>query len=220
MTDREPAGTGVLVLLDVDSTLIEDEVIELLAEEAGSHAEVERITAAAMNGELDFEESLRARVRTLAGLDETAIQRVRDRIEVTAGVPDMIAGVHAAGGFVAVVSGGFHEILDPLAARLGLDRHRANRLEVSDGLLTGEVSGPVIDALAKADTLREWAAEFGLPLAQTVAIGDGANDLDMMELAGLSVAFDAKAPVRGRADIIMDVRDLGQVLTLLGLPRS
>ena len=220
MTDRRHAGgTGVLVLLDVDSTLIEDEVIELLAEEAGSRDLVETITAAAMNGELDFEESLRARVRTLAGLDEAAIQRVRDRITVTDGVPAMIAGVHAAGGYVAVVSGGFHEILDPLAIRLGLDRYRANRLEVRDGLLTGEVSGPVIDAAAKASTLREWAAEFGVPLSQTVAIGDGANDLDMMALSGLSVAFDAKAPVRGQADIVMDLRDLSQVLTLLGLPR-
>jgi phosphoserine phosphatase len=206
-----------LVVLDVDSTLIENEVIELLADAAGSGEEVAKITSAAMNGELDFEQSLRARVATLAGLPESVFADVAARITVTRGVPEMVAGIHAAGGRVGVVSGGFHELVDGLAELLGLDYHRANRLEVVDGLLTGGLVGPVIDAQAKADTLREWAADAGVPLAQAVAVGDGANDLPMMAITGLAVGFDAKAPVRDEADVLMDVRDLSQVLPLLGL---
>ena len=206
-----------LVVLDVDSTLIEDEVIELLGDHAGSLAEVERITFRAMNGELDFEESLRARVATLVGLPVSVFETVGRQVTVTAGVPEMIAGVKDAGGRVAVVSGGFHEVLDPIALALGLDYCRANRLEVADGLLTGHLLGPVIDAEAKASTLREWAADFGVPLSQTVAVGDGANDLPMMSIAGLAIGFDAKAPVRDLAGVLIDVRDLSQVLPLLGL---
>jgi phosphoserine phosphatase len=206
-----------LVVLDVDSTLIEDEVIELLAEEAGSLDAVADITFRAMNGELDFAESLRERVATLAGLDVRAIERVRSRVRVTRGVPEMIAGVRAAGGTVAVVSGGFHEIIDPLAERLGLDRWRANRLAVADGRLTGEVVPPIIDAEAKATALREWADEAGLPLSQTLAVGDGANDLPMMALCGLSVGFDAKAPVRDLAHVLLDDRDLSRLLGVMGL---
>ena len=206
-----------LVVLDVDSTLIENEVIELLADAAGSGFEVAAITSAAMNGELDFEQSLRARVATLAGLPESVFADVAAQITVTRGVPDMVAGIHAAGGRVGVVSGGFHELVDGLAESLGLDYHRANRLEVVDGVLTGGLVGAVIDAQAKADTLREWAADTGVPLAQTVAVGDGANDLPMMAITGLAVGFDAKAPVRDEADVLMDVRDLAQVLPLLGL---
>jgi phosphoserine phosphatase len=206
-----------LVVLDVDSTLIEDEVIELLAEAAGSLDEVAAITASAMNGEVDFEKSLRARVSTLAGLPEAEIARVTARVTVTDGVPELVAGVHRAGGRVGVVSGGFQQVIDPLAAGLGLDRWRANNLEVVDGVLTGRVVGRVIDAKAKADTLAEWAAIYRIPLRQTVAIGDGANDLLMMEITGLAVGFDAKAPVRDRANLIMDARDLSQVLPLLGL---
>jgi phosphoserine phosphatase len=138
-------------------------------------------------------------------------------VTVTAGVPEMIAGVKAAGGRVGVVSGGFHEVVDPVASALGLDYCRANRLEVVGGTLTGGLSGPVIDAQAKATTLTEWAADFGVPLAHTVAVGDGANDLTMMAIAGLSVGFDAKAPVRDVAGVLIDVRDLSQVLPLLGL---
>jgi phosphoserine phosphatase len=209
--------TAFLVVLDVDSTLIENEVIELLAAEAGSLDEVERITFAAMNGEIDFEESLRARVATLRGLPAAAFETVGELVVVTTGVPEMIAGVRASGGRVAVVSGGFHEVLDPVAEGLGLDRWRANRLEVADGKLTGGLTGPIIDAEAKASTLREWAAEFGLPLARTIAVGDGANDLPMMAIAGLAVGFDAKAPVRDLAGVLIDARDLSQVLPLLGL---
>jgi phosphoserine phosphatase len=206
-----------LVVLDVDSTLIENEVIELLAERAGSHVEVEEITRRAMNGEIDFEASLRARVATLRGLPESVFETVGTLIAVTAGVPEMIAGVHAAGGRVAVVSGGFHEVLDPIAEALGLDYWRANRLEIAEGSLTGELQGPVIDAEAKASTLREWAEDFGVPLSHTVAVGDGANDLPMMAIAGLAVGFDAKAPVRDLAGVLIDDRDLSQVLPLLGL---
>jgi len=206
-----------LVVLDVDSTLIEDEVIELLAEHAGSLADVERITFRAMNGKLDFEESLRARVATLAGLPVSVFETVGRQVTVTAGVPEMIAGVKDAGGRIAVVSGGFHEVLDPIADALGLDYCRANRLEVADGTLTGHLLGPVIHAEAKASTLREWAADFGVPLSQTVAVGDGANDLPMMAIAGLAIGFDAKAPVRDLAGVLIDVRDLSQVLPLLGL---
>jgi phosphoserine phosphatase len=208
---------GFLVVLDVDSTLIENEVIELLAVEAGSLTEVAAITFRAMNGELDFEQSLRERVATLKGLPESVFETVAARIRVTEGAEEMIAGVHASGGKVAVVSGGFHELVDALAADLGLDYWSANRLEVVDGSLTGGLVGPIIDSAAKAETLRYWAADAGIPLERTVAVGDGANDLLMMATAGLSVGFDAKAPVRDEADLVMDRRDLSQLLALLGL---
>jgi phosphoserine phosphatase len=208
-----------LVVLDVDSTLIENEVIELLAEEAGSLERVSEITFRAMNGELDFEASLRERVATLEGLPESVFEKVGSRIEVTHGVPEMIAGVHAAGGLVAVVSGGFHEVVDPIARELGLDHWRANRLEVVDGRLTGGLIPPIIDAAAKSDALVEWATDAGIPLSQTLAVGDGANDLPMMAICGLSVGFDAKAPVRDLADTLLDVRDLSLLLPLMGISR-
>lgn len=208
-----------LVVLDVDSTLIEQEAIELLAEEADCFDEVAEITLRAMNGELDFEASLRARVAALAGLPVAVFEAVGRRITVTRGVPELIAGIQTAGGAVGVVSGGFHELLDPIASRLGLDEWAANRLEAVDGRLTGKVVPPVVDAAYKATALREWAEARDIPLAQTVAIGDGANDLPMMAAAGLSVGFDAKAPVRDAADVLLDERDLSMVLPLLGLPR-
>ena len=209
-----------LVVLDVDSTLIENEVIELLAEEAGSLDRVSEITFRAMNGELDFEASLRERVATLEGLTESVFEKVGRRIEVTRGVPEMIAGVHAAGGLVAVVSGGFHEVVDPIARELGLDHWRANRLEVVDGRLTGGLIPPIVDAAAKSDALVEWATGAGIPLGQTLAVGDGANDLPMMAICGLSVGFDAKAPVRDLAHTLLDVRDLSLLLPLMGIARG
>jgi phosphoserine phosphatase len=208
-----------LVVLDVDSTLIEDEVIELLAAEAGSGERVAEITFRAMNGELDFEESLRERVATLKGLPDSVFDGVRARVTITQGVPEMVHAVQDAGGRVAVVSGGFHEVIDPIAESLGLDHWRANRLEVSDGLLTGGLIPPIVDAAAKADALREWAELAGLPLSQTVAVGDGANDLPMMAICGLAVGFDAKAPVRDLANVLLDERDLSMLLPMLGLPR-
>jgi len=207
----------LLVVLDVDSTLIENEVIELLADAAGSRERVERITAAAMNGEADFEQSLRQRVATLGGLPESVFAEVGRQVVVTAGVPELVAGVHAAGGRVGVVSGGFHEVVDPIAESLGLDYWRANRLEVVDGVLTGGLVGPVIDGEAKAATLREWAGHFGVPMSSTLAVGDGANDLLMMAACGLSIGFDAKPPVRDVADLLIDDRDLSQLLPLMGL---
>ena len=209
-----------LVVLDVDSTLIENEVIELLAAEAGSLELVSAVTERAMRGELDFSESLRERVATLAGLPVTVFETVRSQIQVTQGVPELIAAVHDAGGKVAVVSGGFHELLDPLALELGLDKWRANRLEVLDGVLTGKVLGDIVDAQAKADSLIAWAAEFDIPIDDTVAIGDGANDLIMMTAAGLGVAFCAKPIVQDQADVALNDRDLSLALTLIGLRTS
>ncbi len=206
-----------LVVVDVDSTLIDNEVIDLLAEAAGAHREVAAITASAMSGELDFAESLHKRVATLSGLPESALHEVRSAVRVTQGAEELIAGVHAAGGRVGAVSGGFHEILDPLAAGLGLDRWRANSLETAGGSLTGKLRGAVIDAKAKEAALREWADIYSVPLRRVVAVGDGANDLPMLAASGLSVAFDAKHTVRAAANVIMNVRDLSQVLPLLGL---
>lgn len=206
-----------LVVLDADSTLIHNEVIELLAEEAGSLNTVADITERAMRGELDFEHSLRQRVATLAGLPVGCFEAVGARIRVTDGVTELVAGVRAAGGAIGVVSGGFHEILDPLAETLGLDYWRANRLETREGILTGALTGEIVDAAAKARALEEWAADAGIPIEHTVAVGDGANDLLMMDAAALSVAFNAKPRVRAHADVVMDRQDLSQVLPLLGL---
>lgn len=207
--------TRFLVVLDVDSTLIEQEAIELLADEAGSGPAVAAITDRAMAGELDFGASLAERVATLAGLDDGCCARVGARITLTAGARELVGAVHAADGAVGVVSGGFHELLDPIAAELGLDHHRANRLEVVEGRFTGRTLGPVIDAEAKAIALREWAAEHGVPLARTVAVGDGANDLLMMAAAGISVAFCAKPAVRVAATHVVDVPDFRELLALL-----
>ena len=206
-----------LVVLDADSTLIEDEVIELLADAAGSLALVAEVTEQAMRGEIDFAQSLRLRVKTLAGLSTDVFAEVGRLVRPTPGVQELIDGLHARGSRIGVVSGGFHEVLDPLAAAFGLDHWRANRLEVADGRLTGGLVGPVIDAAAKAAALREWAALEGVALPQTVAVGDGANDLTMMRAAGLGIAFNAQPIVRARADLALDTRDLSQVLPILGL---
>lgn len=212
--------TRPLVVLDCDSTTIQDEVIELLADAAGTRAMVAEITERAMRGELDFVASLRERVATLAGTPDTVFAETYRRIRLTPGIQELIAEVHARGGKVGVVSGGFHEVLDPLAADLQLDFWRANRLEVRDGQLTGRLVGPIIDAEAKARALVEWGAQEGIDPAATVAIGDGANDLTMMERAGLSVGFNAKPIVRERADISIE-HDLRDAIPLLErLPRS
>ncbi len=211
------AAGGPLVVLDADSTLIREEAIELLAEEAGTLEHVAAVTERAMRGELDFAESLRERVAALAGLDASILPRVRSRMTPTDGVERLIAAVQAAGGRVGVVSGGFHELLDPLAARLGLDHCRANRLEIVDGRFTGRVLGDIVDAEAKADALAEWATASGIPLARTIAAGDGANDLKMLGVAALGVAFCAKPIVRAQADVVIDRPDLSQLLPLAGL---
>lgn len=207
-------ATRPLVVLDCDSTTIQDEVIELLADAAGSRAEVAEVTERAMRGELDFAESLTARVATLAGTPETVFEDAYRRVRTTPGITELIAAVHDRGGRVGVVSGGFHEVLDPLARDLRLDAWRANRLEVVDGVLTGRTVGPIIDAAAKAAALREWAQAESIPLSATIAIGDGANDLDMMAVAAIGVAFNGKPVVRERADVSID-DDLSLAIPLL-----
>jgi phosphoserine phosphatase len=205
-----------LVVCDVDSTLIEDEVIELLAEYAGKRAEVAEITERAMAGNLDFSSSLIERVAVLQGLPVSIFEGVFERIRVTAGALEMISAVQAAGGYVGAVSGGFTQILNPLAESLGLDFARANELEIKDGRLTGRILGKIIDRTAKAEALLEWAGETGVEASHTVAVGDGANDLGMMEKAALSVAFNAKPVVREAADVVLD-DSLAKLLPILGL---
>jgi phosphoserine phosphatase len=205
----------LLVVLDADSTLIRNEVIELLADEAGRGAEVAAATEAAMRGEVDFAESLRSRVAALTGVPVAAFPRVLARIEPTPGVRELVAAVHARDGIVGVVSGGFREILDSIAPSLGVDVWRANRLAVRDGVLSGSVDGEIVDAAVKATTLRAWADEHGVPAARTVAIGDGANDLQMMRVAGLGLAFNAKPAVRAQADLVIGAVDLRDVIPLL-----
>lgn len=204
-----------LVVLDADSTLIRNEVIELLADEAGRGAEVQAATEAAMRGEVDFATSLRSRVAALQGVPIAAYPRVISRIEPTPGVRELITAVHERGGVVGVVSGGFHEILDHVAPDLGVDRWRANRLEVEDGTLTGRVDGEIVDAAAKATSLIAWADELGIARSSTIAIGDGANDLEMMAVAGLGLAFNAKPAVRAAASLVIGPQDLSAVIPLL-----
>ena len=205
----------LLVVLDADSTLIRNEVIELIADEAGRGAEVAAATEAAMRGEVDFASSLRSRVQVLRGVPVAAFSRVIARIEPTPGVRALVDAVHERGGVVGVVSGGFHEVLDTVAPRLGIDMWRANRLETADGVLSGRVDGEVVDAAGKAAALREWAAEHGVPMSRTVAVGDGANDLQMLAAAGLGLAFNAKPAVRAQADVVIGAVDLAQIVPLL-----
>lgn len=209
-------GAG-LIVLDVDSTFIEQEVVELLADHAGTREQVAAITERAMCGELDFEESLNERVKTLAGLPATVLDDVAAMVRPTAGAERLVTGARDAGAEIALVSGGFAQILDPVAARFDIRLTLANRLEVSGGALTGRVHGDVVDRRAKMAALREYTLDLGLDLWQTVAVGDGANDLDMMAVAGLSVAFDAKPAVRRRADTELSFRRLDAVLPLAGL---
>ena len=209
-----------LVVLDVDSTLIQQEVIELLAAHCGREAEVAEVTARAMAGELDFEESLRARVATLAGLPASVLDEVRDSVELTPGARTLVRTLKRLGFTVGLVSGGFIEIVGALADDLGIDHARANRLEIEDGRLTGRVIGDVVDRAGKARALREFAEQEGLPLSRTVAIGDGANDLDMLDVAGLGVAFNAKPIVQEQAQTSVNVPYLDSVLYLLGISRE
>jgi len=208
-----------LVMLDVDSTLIQNEVIELLADRAGSGDLVKAITARAMNGEMDFASALRERVATLAGLTQKDIEEVQCIIALTPGARTLVDTLHHLGIHVGLVSGGFIEIVAPLAQSLGIKFVRANSLEMIEGVLTGRVIGPIIDRAAKAEALREYAASMSIPLAQTVAIGDGANDLDMIAAAGLGIAFNAKPLVAHAADAAISAPYLDSVLFLLGITR-
>lgn len=204
--------------MDVDSTLITGEVIEMLAGHAGSRAEVTEITERAMRGEIDFATSLHERVATLAGLPSSVLAEVRSEMELTPGAERLVAELHRRGWPVGLVSGGFHELVDPLAERLGIRFVRANRLEVADGVLTGRVTGPVVDRTAKALALAELAAAHGVPMERTVAIGDGANDLGMLAAAGLGIAFNAKPVVCAQADLAVLDAPLDAVLAHLDAP--
>jgi phosphoserine phosphatase len=206
-----------LIVMDVDSTLVQGEVIDLLAERAGCAGEVAKVTAAAMRGEIDFTASLRERVSLLAGLPESVLGEVRAGLRLTAGARTLIGTLGGLGYKAGIVSGGFVQVIGPLAAELGIDYVAANELEITAGKLTGRLSGPVIDRAGKAEALRRFAAAAGVPLSQTVAVGDGANDLDMIAAAGLGVAFNAKPVVRDAADTSLSVPYLDAILYLLGI---
>ena len=209
-----------IVLLDMDSTLIQQEVIDLLADKCGVGKEVAAITESAMRGELDFVASLTTRVKLLAGADAAVIQSVKAGITLTPGARTLIRTLHKLGHKVGVVSGGFLDVIEPLLQELEIDFYRANRLEMLDGKLTGNLIGSIIDRSAKAEALREFAASENVNLAQTIAIGDGANDLEMLEIAGLGIAFNAKPAVRAAADSSINSPYLDSVLYLMGITRS
>ena len=209
-----------LVVLDMDSTLIQQEAIDLLAEEAGVVDKVAAITGRAMAGELDFEESLRERVRLLAGLDELAVRRARERLTVTPGARTFIRTLKRLGFKTAVVSGGFTSFVEPVAEDLGIDHTFANTLEFDQGALTGELVGDILDRAGKATVLRHVAQYESVAIDQTVAVGDGANDLDMLAAAGLGIAFNAKQVVQDAADTSLSVPYLDAILFILGITRE
>lgn len=209
-----------LLVMDVDSTLIQDEAIDLLARRAGCADEVAKVTASAMRGELDFAASLRERVSLLAGLDESVLSAVRADLRLTPGARTLIRTLKRLGYKCGIVSGGFTAVIEPLARQLGIDYVAANTLEVAGGKLTGRVLEPIIDRDGKTETLRKFAALAGVPLSQTVAVGDGANDLGMIGAAGLGVAFNAKPIVRDQADTSLNVPYLDAILYLLGISRD
>ncbi|MCW2591523.1 MAG: phosphoserine phosphatase SerB [Mycobacterium sp.] len=209
-----------LIVFDVDSTLIQGEVIEMLAERAGALAAVAEVTDAAMRGELDFAESLHKRVATLAGLPAEVLDDIADQIELTPGARTTIRTLRRLGFHCGVVSGGFRQVIDPLAHELELDFVAANELEIVDGKLTGRVIGPIIDRPGKAKALRDFAQQAGVPMEQTVAVGDGANDIDMLAAAGLGVAFNAKPALREVADASLSNPYLDTVLFILGVTRG
>ena len=230
VADNGPAGVDTAIvpaslrsaqrkflIMDVDSTLIQQEVIELLAAYAGKRDEVTEVTEAAMRGELDFAQSLHARVAVLAGLPADVVDSVRAEVKLSLGAAELVAAFRAAGHVVAVISGGFNQILQPIAEGLGLDYWIANELEIVDGALTGKVIGEVIDRAAKEKYLREWAAREGIPMEHTIAVGDGANDLDMLGAAGIGVAFNAKPAVRAVADAEVNLPYLDAVRHIAGV---
>jgi phosphoserine phosphatase len=209
-----------LVLLDMDSTLIQQEVIDLLAKHAGKLDQVSQITEKAMAGDLDFSQALSARVSLLAGLDQSVIELVRKEITLTNGAKELIETLHKQGHKVGVVSGGFLDVIEPILKDLKIDFYRANKLEIMNGKLTGKTEGAIIDRVAKFSSLQEFAKIEGVELSQTVAIGDGANDLDMIEAAGLGIAFNAKPKVAAAAATTISTSDLSTVLLLMGIQTS
>ena len=209
-----------LIVMDVDSTLVQGEVIEMLAEHAGCLEEVAKVTEAAMRGELDFEQSLRERVSLLAGLDASVLDQVYAGIQLAPGARTMVRTLKRLGYRFAIVSGGFTQVTDQIAADLGIDFASANELEVVDGKLTGRIVGPVVDRAGKAAALRRFAERAGVSTAATIAIGDGANDLDMLAAAGLGIAFNAKPVVQQAADTAVNVPYLDSIIYLLGISRE
>jgi len=209
-----------LIVFDVDSTLIQGEVIEMLAAHAGSEAAVAEVTAAAMRGEIDFAESLHRRVATLAGLPAEVLDEVADKIELTPGARTTLRTLRRLGYHCGIVSGGFRQVVEPLAHELMMDFVAANELEIVDGKLTGRVVGDVVDRPGKAKALRDFAQQAGVPMEQTVAVGDGANDIDMLSAAGLGVAFNAKPALREVADASLNHPYLDTVLFILGVTRG
>lgn len=209
-----------LVFLDVDSTLIQDEIIDLLADEAGVADQVAAITASAMQGDIDFTAALRKRVALLAGLDQAALSRAQERVRLTPGARTFVRTLKRLGYTTAAVSGGFQFFVDKVGADLGIDHVFANKLEMTDGVLTGRLIGPIVDRKRKAELLVELAHRQGVPLEQTVAVGDGANDLDMLATAGLGVAFNAKPLVQEAADTKVSVPYLDAILFVLGIRRE
>ncbi len=209
-----------LVVLDMDSTFIQQEVIDLIARAAGVGEQVAQITERAMRGEIDFKQSLSERVKLLKDLPVETLEKVREEIDLSQGAERMVKVLQALGHKVAIVSGGFEDVIGPLLKKVGVDFYRANSLETYGGKLTGVTQGPVIDRKAKADALKEFAAQCGVPLAQTVAVGDGANDLDMMALSGLSIAFNAKPLVQAAAKAAITDGNLENVLFLMGITQE
>jgi phosphoserine phosphatase len=232
---RESAGLGAdiavqpgglhrrsmrLVVMDVDSTVLQDEAIDMLADQAGCAAEVAAITAAAMRGEIDYAAALRERVALLAGLDAVVLEQLIGKLRLTPGARTLIRTLKRLGYRCGVVSGGFSQVTDWLTAEFGLDYAAANTLEITGGKLTGRITGELIDRPGKERMLREFAARAKVPLSQTVAVGDGANDLDMIAAAGLGIAFNAKPAVRSAADTSVSVPFLDAILFLLGISRE
>jgi phosphoserine phosphatase len=209
-----------LVVMDVDSTLVQDEVIDLLAARAGCADQVAKLTTAAMGGQLDFATALRERVALLAGLDQRVLDDVRAELRLAPGARTLIRTLRRLGYRCGIVSGGFVQVIEPLATELGVDYVAANTLEIRGGALTGRLTGPVIDRPGKADALRRFAAQAGVPVSQAIAVGDGANDLDMIAAAGLGVAFNAKQVVKDAADAAVSVPYLDSILYLLGISRE
>ena len=207
-------------MLDVDSTLIQQEVIELLANRIGIMPEVKKITDLAMAGHLDFEQSLVQRVSLLRGLSTDVFTQVRQEIQFTPGAKELVAAVHSLGGKVGAVSGGFSQVLDGLAEEIGLDYWLANELEVSSGLLTGLIVGAVVDAESKSRALTNWAKDAGIAIDQTIAIGDGANDIEMLKAAGLAIGFRPKEVLREYADMVIEENSLLPVIEKLPLSSS
>jgi len=209
-----------LIVLDADSTLVQGEVIDLLAARCGCAAEVAAVTEAAMAGEIDFEQALRQRVQLLAGLGEADLDAVRRALVLTPGARTLVRTLKRLGYETAVVSGGFVQVIGDLVADVGIDHLAANELEVEDGALTGGLVGPIVDRVGKAAALIRFAAAAGVPQSRTIAVGDGANDLDMLAAAGLGIAFNAKPVVRDAADTALTVPYLDAILFLLGISRG